>query len=120
MAEHDVFLHLLCGCSACVGNKPIGMPDVCRLDVLTQAYRAAINAAARVCSDMLDNSDYGLDRERTVGELRHRINKLGEHKGHEETGRVDDCGCLREGGVCNTCAGPYAEHLGQNLPDVAK
>ena len=37
--------------------------------------------AAAICTEMIDHRNYELDRERTVSEIRHRINKLAERKG---------------------------------------
>lgn len=58
------------GCVVAYGRK-----------IATEAYRKAIEDAAAVCTEMIDNSDYGLDRERTVGLARHRINRILERIG---------------------------------------
>lgn len=49
--------------------------------------RAGLEEASGICSEILDAKDFGLDRERTVAEVRHRINKLRVRIGNEESPR---------------------------------
>jgi hypothetical protein len=49
------------------------------------AHRAGLEEASKICSDMLDANDFGLDRERTVAEVRHRINLRRVCLGQEST-----------------------------------
>lgn len=58
-------------------------------EIATTAYRAGQEEmrgrAARICHDMIDNSDYGLDRERTVSKLEWVIGNLPIHSGQSWT-----------------------------------